>query len=571
MKTFMNIFLLSIIITLFSNIAYVMGLNIKDYYDKNSITDEQLQEIKEILNKDNYYLVFVNNTYGEFKIYSNEKYGKREKSQIFVESLIEEINDLIVKDIDTYQYPEKLEKLEITSKLKRKKNGENSNFFISNSNYIYPVSSVKDSVVFCTYLSKSLVKKVCSLESVYDCSPKSDNFFIFNSYYNTYDILKETNWSSLKVQDYADFHLSLISQGKYDKNLINKFDPNYYYPSSAGKDIDIVIMDNNFNFNYPEFSNTNERTAKCVASINNGQADIDINQSFCGTSVRIPHGGIIADIAGGLVRGVAKSSNIYAVTVNTIEKGYHTDLDMFGGMQYIYEKLIRPHKTVVNFSFVKAFPNTSSEYKQFEKIINSIIEKGAIVVASAGNEAKRLSKDSIVYLPCEIDNVICVGGINNYDISNIYTVAEISNYGPSVDIYAPLVAKADILNDQNIVESIFSAGTSNSSPIVAGMIATYMSENPKKKFSLNKIKKFLKENGTSESFEYEGEICLLANNGKHIVYSNDNIYYGCGIHAGNRPCSTGTTKKTTTTKKKSNNFHYLRKMWTKIWCLFRYW
>ncbi|ORX78382.1 hypothetical protein BCR32DRAFT_206888 [Anaeromyces robustus] len=64
------------------------------------------------------------------------------------------------------------------------------------------------------------------------------------------------------------------------------------------------------------------------------------------------------------------------------------------------------------------------------------------------------------------------------------------------------------------------------------------------------IRAWLKEHGSKETVQYKGETCLLANNGKHIVYSADDIYHGCGVYAGNRPCNT-TTKKSTTTIKKS--------------------
>eukprot|EP00833_Pecoramyces_ruminatium_P013838 jgi/Orpsp1_1/1187870/evm.model.d7180000060818.1 len=76
------------------------------------------------------------------------------------------------------------------------------------------------------------------------------------------EILNETQWSGVGVRENADIHLSLLSQRKFDGNSTTTYDKNYYYPSSAGKDIDIFIIDSGFNFRHPEFANKDERTVK---------------------------------------------------------------------------------------------------------------------------------------------------------------------------------------------------------------------------------------------------------------------------------------------------------------------
>ncbi|ORX63294.1 hypothetical protein BCR32DRAFT_287877 [Anaeromyces robustus] len=115
--SFFSIFLLLI------NIIYAENENNNNKKENNKSLEED------------YYLVFVNNTHGEFKIYSESKHEKRAQSQIFIESLIDEINNLIVDNLGTYQYPEKLEEFEITSKLKKRTTSSQSNFFNSNSDY----------------------------------------------------------------------------------------------------------------------------------------------------------------------------------------------------------------------------------------------------------------------------------------------------------------------------------------------------------------------------------------------------------------------------------------------------
>ncbi|ORX85848.1 subtilisin-like protein [Anaeromyces robustus] len=475
------------------------------------------------LNNEGYYLVFVNNTYDDdFKIYSENK--KRDGSQLFIESLIDEIDNLIVDNINTYQYPEKLEILKTTSKLRKRNNGSND-IKISNS---YPVSSANGSVVLYTYLSESLSNNITSIDNVYDCISNSENIFTLNKYYDEKEILTESHWKGLKVQENASLHLSLISQGKYNKDVVNKYDKNYYYPSSAGKDIDIIVMDNNFNFRYSEFSNE-ERTAKCVANIRDGVGSTDNINTYCGSCLN-PHGEIIADVAAGLNYGVAKSANIYGISLFNINDDIN-QLEIFGGLQFAYENLIRPHKTIINLSFGSYLEKNTSSYNQLKDIVDLIIRKGGIVVAAAGNDGKYISNDSTQqYVPCAFDNVICVGGIASQKVNELYTIHEQSNYGPSVNIYAPYNIKAKVLGDNIVSQNYTEHGTSYSSPLVAGMIATYMSENPNIEFTPEIIKKYLKDTSATEIINYKGETCLLANNGKHIVYSSDSKSNGYSVH-----------------------------------------
>eukprot|EP00833_Pecoramyces_ruminatium_P010126 jgi/Orpsp1_1/1184158/evm.model.c7180000088249.1 len=421
---------------------------------------------KKIRNKEGYYLVFVNNTHGEFDIYSDSKYEKRDESQIFIESLIEEINELIVDNIDTYKHPEKLEDFESNSKLIKRNNGGNGQplFFTSNSDYIYPISSAKNTVVLYTYLSKPLVSKIKSIDNIYDCISNSESFFDTTKYYNEEDILNETHWSGLEVQENADFHLSLMSQGIYDKSLVNKYDNNFYYPSTAGKDINIVIIDTSFHFNHPEFSNGN-RIVKCAANIKNGRPSYDINDSYCG-NIKNGHGETVADVAAGYIHGVAKQANVYGVSLPKDCDGYICNNDILGAAQYVLKNLVVPHKTVITTSIAGMYETSSSFYKHFKDIILSITEKGGIYVSCAANDDTYLNKKSKQEVPCEYDNVICVGAIESTSVNNLYRLTSYTNFGPSVDVYAPGEVNVEIIkNNQNVKFS--DAGTSFSTPLVA--------------------------------------------------------------------------------------------------------
>ncbi|ORX54907.1 hypothetical protein BCR36DRAFT_282925, partial [Piromyces finnis] len=195
------------------------------------------------------------------------------------------------------------------------------------------------------------------------------------------------------------------------------------------------------------------------------------------------------------------------------------------------------------------------------------------------------------FYPCSYENVICVGAVDNYgknklhkleieiteitnqlrvefndelymkgsqlynnymtlkselpkiflnktmDSSN-YEVAYFSNYGKKVNIHAPAyvtVSYQDKLGDDyNEID----VGTSYSSSIVVGVAATIMSKHPDKKFDSKSMLKYLNKIGEKNIINgiLEGNPNIFINNGKHIVYSQDDNYYGCGPRSGYQKC-----------------------------------
>jgi len=238
------------------------------------------------------------------------------------------------------------------------------------------------------------------------------------------------------------------------------------------------------------------------------------------------------------------------------------------------------YKSVINMSCGYYLTNeeriTIEDKKNFTEYLGQLIKKisnkGVVIVASAGND--NLNIDDIFY-PCNYDDVICVGatdniGINDdfyakeelkkheYDrtlypdyekwnelhkaavsryernlndfynnkfvLSKNYRRAHFSNYGKKVDIYAPGFVKAFYKNGIDEIWEGNWYGTSFSSPIVAGVAATIMSENPNKKYTTIEMKKELQEMGLKNAIEdiEEGQPNIFINNGKHLRYNYDN-------------------------------------------------
>lgn len=87
----------------FFNLAYLLGflllfINIINAKKDNESADTN----KKISNKDENYLIFIENKHGEYKIFKdkNNKNQKREESAIFVESLLDEFNTIILDNKD---------------------------------------------------------------------------------------------------------------------------------------------------------------------------------------------------------------------------------------------------------------------------------------------------------------------------------------------------------------------------------------------------------------------------------------------------------------------------------------
>eukprot|EP00833_Pecoramyces_ruminatium_P004692 jgi/Orpsp1_1/1178724/evm.model.c7180000066494.1 len=261
---------------------------------------------------ENYFMIFVNN--GSSK---DGSHNKREEVEQRINSVINEITSLIIDNIDTYENPAKLEEFEQKSTILRKRSNESNESALA-----YSISSLDDKTIIYSYLSNVVADKVEEIPSVLACVEDREIYLTgdknnkMNELEKLNEILNETQWSGVDVRENADIHLSLLSQGKFDGNSTTTYDKNYYYPSSAGKDIDIFILDSGFNFRHPEFANKDERTVKCAFAVNNAVVFPSKVDDYCEfTYGEEYHGLMVSDVAGGLVHGVANKANIYGIAL----------------------------------------------------------------------------------------------------------------------------------------------------------------------------------------------------------------------------------------------------------------
>jgi len=513
------------------NYSYILGIFLLFI---NIVCSENDANVR----NENYYLVFVNYTLIADSDKENHNKRHEENREEYINSVMDEIHNLIVGNIDTYKKPEIVEEIINESLQKRDEN--------SSSNTVSFLSALNDVTVLTAYLSENLIDPVKDIAGVYDCVPNLGFEYHFD--YNTHDIIDNTNWSDVEIRKQSASHLSLISQGKFNEDLISKYDNTYYYPKKAGEGIDIYVIDSSFNFLHSEFSNTDERTVKCLATFDgNGNVNTTISEKRCSPPFQYEHGSLVSDIIGGVRHGVAPKANIYGIGVE-IHESYG---DIIGALEYIKKYHLKEKKSVFNFSFGILYKDILftlcySFLEYFQNLIIEISKMGAVFVASAGNSNSRF--DNPPLFPCNFEQVICVGATDNpikineeIDMSsNNYRLSNYTNYGDVVDIYAPGYFEVSYQNLNYInINDIVIWGTSGSAPLVAGVAASIMSEHPDEFFDSNKMLAYLRNIGIKDAIKgvrkgHPSNVFL--NNGKHIVYSEDDIYYGCGINSGYHKC-----------------------------------
>jgi len=535
--------------------------------DENEIKDdlESEIEIKEDSEPDN---EIIENSEMEIEIKESDS-----------EEEICDISELIIKIKEYSELNEKLKdssdsedeipvkKFRFVNKNRPPKNNsflsETKDQYISiESNLVSHIVPVLNYYTVKAYLSSDVAEKVRSLPNVISCeiahkiekpvfkklkdkechkkhkTYNSNKFKRSSSHYDLSYIKKETGWSDVSVQEYADAHLAVLSQYKYNSELINNFDYTYYYPSSAGKGIDIYLIDEGININHEDFD-TSERTVICDAIIEGGVTTTTDNQTkkncSIGSTYQV-HGTMVSAVAGGKVSGVAKKANLHMLATDFYDYDFVVALD--------YVKLHgKPYKTVINISRngVDVFSDV------IQSKINELVDAGFIIVASSGNESEDACDSKYVNKFAGYDNVITVGATFNdeYSLTEAYTAAYYSNYGNCIDLQGPgYVRSADFSKCDESSSSMckkygYVEGTSFSSPIVSGMAAVIMSENSGTKFNYKTMRQKLIDMSNKNIVKNLGSSTpnRFVNNGKHIVYSSDNIYYGCGLLSGNMSCS----------------------------------
>ncbi|ORX79051.1 subtilisin-like protein [Anaeromyces robustus] len=422
------------------------------------------------------------------------------------------------------------------------------------SKLVSPICPLDSGYAVVIYASDEVIKKVKKLSDIKRCNKSLPTENDANTYYNLDFIQKETNWTDVSIQNiynddtYLYSHLSLVSQSHFDPESTEVYDNTYYYPKTAGQDIDIYLIEETGYFHYDEFDTYNgSRTVTCdaISDINNGFTELSYNDERrvkgCEVSNKesSTHGTIVSMTAGGKYTGAAKKANLHviATSLNT-----YTELQ---SLEYI-RLHARPNKTIVNIS-----RGGHGENYEIQEKFTELRRNGIIIFVAAANNSENCS--SKYYRYGGYDDVITVGateGTVNKDINNGYTFASYSNYGKCVDIFAPGEVSFPSINSyyyfkKGGVKYNYDSGTSFASPLVAGVAATIMSEHREIRYNYDLMKKTLIDMSLKDIlYGLPGETAnRFINNGKRVVYSPNNAYHGCGENSGYSKCSKGCCSK----------------------------
>lgn len=249
--------------------------------------------------------------------------------------------------------------------------------------------------------------------------------------------------SALVSQTDAPWNLQRISQIPAlefrDDTAVNY---TYIYDDSAGKGVDIYIVDTGINLKHSEF----EGRARWGKSFG-GFAEEDVHG----------HGTHVAGIAAGKRWGVAKAANPVAVRVVN-DVGRSNISDVIDAVNWIIEEVTtRTHKpSVINMSMWFY----ASEV--LDAACTAAVEAGIHFAVSGGN----FRVESWLYSPSRIPAVVTVGSATVND-----TYAWYNNHGPNIDIIAPGENIISALSTEPDGGYVSMTGTSMASPHVAGLFA----------------------------------------------------------------------------------------------------
>lgn len=189
------------------------------------------------------------------------------------------------------------------------------------------------------------------------------------------------------------------------------------------------------------------------------------------------HGTHVAGIIGAVrdnglgINGIA--DNVALMILRAVPDGDERDKDIANAVRYAVDN----GADIINMSFGKGF---SPEKEYVDAAFKHADASGVLVIHSAGNEGS--NNDSTLTYPNKYfsdgtvaENFITVGASSWESAADSALVASFSNYGSSVDIFAPGV---DIYSTMPGNEYKTQSGTSMAGPVVAGTAALLMAYFP---------------------------------------------------------------------------------------------
>ncbi|KAF2706286.1 allergen Asp fl 1 [Pleomassaria siparia CBS 279.74] len=241
------------------------------------------------------------------------------------------------------------------------------------------------------------------------------------------------------IQTNSTWGLSLISHRNFTVNATS-----YVYDASAGEGGYAYVLDSGINVAHVEFGGR--------ASLGYNAVGAQTPESHYDNS---GHGTHVAGTIGSSTYGVAKKAHLVSVKISN-DTGYYFSA-LIDGLDWVLDDAIandRLNNSVVNIS-------GGGPYSQaVANACNQAYRMGLTIVASAGNG----NRDTSWVSPAGGPGVLGVASVGRERVR-----AELSNWGPSVDVFAPGEATLSTWIGNETAVNVIN-GTSMASPHVAGTV-----------------------------------------------------------------------------------------------------
>jgi subtilisin family serine protease len=224
-------------------------------------------------------------------------------------------------------------------------------------------------------------------------------------------------------------------------------DKGYSWPEPAGAGVTAYVIDTGIRISHKDFGG---RASYGWDFVDNDATAADGNG----------HGTHVAGTIAGTAYGVAKQAKVVAVRVLD-DDGSGTTAQVIAGIDWVTRHAKKP--AVANLS-LGGYANA-----QLDAAVRNSIASGVTYAVAAGNDGLPAG----LYSPARVDQAITVGAVDQKD-----TRASFSNWGPSLDLFAPGVAITSDSNASDTGTATFS-GTSMATPHATGAAALYLANHPK--------------------------------------------------------------------------------------------
>ena len=238
----------------------------------------------------------------------------------------------------------------------------------------------------------------------------------------------------------------------------------YWYPKSAGKGVNIYVIDTGVQRDEAEFGDRllpgYDATTDLVG------ADTDCNS----------HGTSVASVAAGTTYGVAKLATIIPIRGMNCNGGGNS-ADIVRGIDWVIANNPAGVPAVINLSIAGVnYPNFSATYQAMDDAASAAVAAGIFVVAAAGNN----SNSSDVMSACQVSparapTVFTVGSFDGTGQTGLEGRSNFSNAGPCLDAWAPGFS----ISTLGLGSGLFTrSGTSFAAPAAAGLGALFLADSP---------------------------------------------------------------------------------------------